>query len=195
LKIIRVSARHAKTSLLLVLSTSLAACNLFAPPLELTHPPGKVSFADQDPGSTVGGTITIERALDETDITFYAIHWGKQDPIPPLGQARSFDAVDLSSDNPAPDGFGAGGGDCVAFDAHEFMVTRIAVDAFPADEDLTFELPMGTEVPKEGEDLAVTFVVHTLYDNGTGTLAGFSEFHNIRECLIRNSVDIDNWVE
>ncbi len=41
--------------------------------------PSSVSFTDSDAGSTVGGTITVERAISEADITVYRLRWGSDD--------------------------------------------------------------------------------------------------------------------
>jgi hypothetical protein len=162
------------------------------PKLDETFPPGAVTFSDIDLNEdSVGGTITIEKAADETNLTHYAIHWGNQDPEPPTGETRSENATNPNALDPSPDGYGAGGDDCVAFNAPEFMVAKIPVDAFDETENITFELPIGTEIPLDNQGKpAATFVVHSLYSDGIPDFIGFSDFHNIRECLIRNSADI-----
>jgi len=44
-----------------------------------TEGPASVTFSDQDPSSLVAGAVSIGRATDESDVTFYDIHFGTSD--------------------------------------------------------------------------------------------------------------------
>jgi len=120
---------------------------------------GSISFTDTDPGPTIGGTLTMKPAVDENGvrlneaeagITMYMIHWGLE-----VGQPG------------VEDDKGAGdlGGDCMGFRDTGHVVM---MPAAKAGDTLSWEIPQGTEVPKD----AVYFVGHTLY----------GKIHNLAKC-------------
>ena len=103
--------------------------------------PASIEFTDTDPGPTIGGTILLGRAQDETGVEMYMVHWGLE-----VGQPGTEDDA----------GHGDHGGSCKGFrDTNHVAMAR------PADpgEILTMQIPQGTKVP----DGAVYLVAHTLY--------------------------------
>lgn len=153
-------------------TTPITADRYPAPPSPHYGPQkGSIEFTDRDPGPTIGGTIRMKPAVDEegrrlneaeAGITMYMIHWGLEVGAP--GTQDDAGAGDL-------------GGDCMGFRDTGHVV------AMPADEAgdvLTWEIPMGTKVPKE----AVYFVGHTLY----------GRIHNLGKCTqtpIHNVIEQD----
>ena len=120
---------------------------------------GSISFVDTDLGETIGGTLTMRRAVDEhgnrvdeakNGITMYIIHWGLEVGAP--GVQDDAGAGDL-------------GGDCKGFrdTGHVVMAEAVGVG-----DVMTWEIPKGTVVPKG----AVYFVGHTLYGH----------IHNLAKC-------------
>lgn len=103
--------------------------------------PSSIAFVDTDPGPTIGGTITLGRAQDETGVEVYMVHWGLE-----VGAPGTQDDA----------GRGDHGGSCKGFrdTNHVAMVSPSAKG-----EMLTMEIPQGTKVP----DGAVYLVAHTLY--------------------------------
>jgi hypothetical protein len=103
--------------------------------------PSSIAFVDTDPGPTIGGTIRLGRAQDETGVEMYMVHWG------------------LEVGNPGTDddaGKGDHGGSCKGFrDSNHVAMAHPSGEG----ESLAMELPQGTKVP----DGAVYFVAHTLY--------------------------------
>ncbi len=122
---------------------------------------GSITFTDTDPGPTIGGTIQMDRAvnnngqlLSETDegISTYMIHWGLEVGAPGIEDDT---------------GQGDHGGDCRGFrDTGHVVMAR--AETIGDAETLSWEIPQGTQVP-EG---AVYFVGHTLY----------GEVHNLGKC-------------
>ena len=107
----------------------------------VSYGPSSIAFADTDPGPTIGGTITLGRAQDETGVEMYMVHWGLEVGDPGVGD----DA-----------GKGDHGGSCKGFrDTNHVAMARPSGKG----ESLTMEIPQGTKVP-EG---AVYLVAHTLY--------------------------------
>ena len=107
-----------------------------------SYGPSSISFVDTDPGPTIGGTLTLGRALDEKGVETYMVHWGLE-----VGKSGTEDDA----------GHGDHGGSCMGFrDTNHVVMASPAAQTGPA---LTFEIPQGTKVP-EG---AVYFVGHTLY--------------------------------
>ena len=106
-----------------------------------SYGPSSISFVDTDPGPTIGGTIVVGRAQDETGVEMYMVHWG----------------LEVGNPGVADDaGKGDHGGSCKGFrDTNHVAMAR------PSDKgvNLTMEIPQGTKVP-EG---AVYLVAHTLY--------------------------------
>jgi len=103
--------------------------------------PSSIAFVDTDPGPTIGGTIRLGRAQDETGVEMYMVHWGLE-----VGNPGTADDA----------GKGDHGGSCKGFrDTNHVAMAR------PSDkgEILTMEIPQGTKVP----DGAVYLVAHTLY--------------------------------
>ena len=48
-----------------------------APPGSPTHPPTSLAFTDQNPvKDNAAGTVTIGKAVDESDVTSYKLYWG-----------------------------------------------------------------------------------------------------------------------
>lgn len=132
---------------------------------------GSITFVDTDPRETIGGTLTMGRAVDgdgnlldeaEEGITTYMVHWGLIVGEPGIEDDKG--AGDL-------------GGDCRGFRDTGHVVMK------PADEvgdgaTISLEIPTGTVVPDE----AVYFVGHTLY----------GEIHNLGKCTqtaIENRID------
>lgn len=120
---------------------------------------GSIHFSDLDPGPTIGGTLTMKPAVDahgnrlneaDAGITMYMIHWGLEVGAP--GTQDDAGAGDL-------------GGDCMGFRDTGHVV---AAPADGAPDVLTWEIPMGTEVPED----AVYFVGHTLH----------GRLHNLGKC-------------
>ncbi|MCE9521125.1 MAG: hypothetical protein K8S25_01680 [Alphaproteobacteria bacterium] len=107
----------------------------------VSYGPSSLAFVDTDPGKTIGGTVTLGRAQDETGVDMYMVHWG----LEVGGHGVEDDA-----------GHGDHGGSCKGF-----RDTNHVVMARPSDagEMLTMEIPQGTVVP----DGAVYLVAHTLY--------------------------------
>lgn len=129
---------------------------------------GSITFTDTDPGPTIGGTLTMKPAVDETGarlveadagITMYMIHWGLEVGAPGVEDDKG--AGDL-------------GGDCMGFRDTGHVVMMPAADAGDVME---WEIPQGTEVP----DGALYFVGHTLY----------GELHNLAKCT---QTPIDNMI-
>ena len=50
-----------------------------------SYGPSSLSFVDTDPGKTIGGTVTIGRAQDETGVEMYMVHWGLEVGDPGIG--------------------------------------------------------------------------------------------------------------
>ena len=132
---------------------------------------GSITFVDTDPGPTIGGTLTMGRAVDasgallnEADegITTYMVHWGLE-----VGAPGTADDA----------GAGDHGGDCRGFRDTGHVVMRRAADIGDADT-LSWDIPAGTPVP-EG---AVYFVGHTLY----------GDIHNLAKCT---QTPIDNRIQ
>jgi len=107
----------------------------------VNYGPTSLAFVDTDPGETIGGTITVGRAPDETGIDTYMVHWGLE-----VGEPGTADDA----------GNGDHGGDCKGFrDTGHVVMSPVSEGGDP----VTMEIPQGTVVP-EG---AVYFVAHTLY--------------------------------
>ncbi|MCF6329129.1 MAG: hypothetical protein L3J02_04950 [Henriciella sp.] len=103
---------------------------------------GSISFTDTDPGPTIGGTLTMQPAVEaDARITMYMIHWGLE-----VGEPGTED----------DSGNGDMGGNCMGFRDTGHVVMMPAADA---GETMSWNLPAGTAVP-EG---AVYFVGHALY--------------------------------
>lgn len=124
-----------------------AAVTIGGPDLIYPRVPGKsygpssLAFTDTDPGKTIGGTITLGRAEDETGVEMYMVHWGLE-----VGGPGTADDA----------GHGDHGGSCRGFrDTNHVAMAR---PSDPGDV-LTMEIPQGTVVP----DGAVYLVAHTLY--------------------------------
>ena len=124
-----------------------AAVKIGGPDLIYPRVPGKsygpssLAFTDTDPGKTIGGTITLGRAEDETGVEMYMIHWGLE-----VGGPGTADDA----------GRGDHGGSCKGFrDTNHVAMAR---PSDPGDM-LIMEIPQGTAVP----DDAVYLVAHTLY--------------------------------
>ena len=122
---------------------------------------GSLTFVDVDPSATIGGTLTMGRAIDDTGnrldessegIGKYMIHWGLEVGAP--GTADDKHAGDL-------------GGDCRGFRDTGHVVMIDTADLGDNDT-LSWNIPIGTEVP-EG---AVYFVGHTIY----------GVIHNLGKC-------------
>ncbi len=130
---------------------------------------GSITFVDTDPGPTIGGTLLMKPAVDDSGkrlneadagISMYMIHWGLEVGKP--GVADDAGAGDL-------------GGDCMGFRDTGHVVMA---PADGADEQMSWEIPQGTVVPTD----AVYFVGHTLY----------GKIHNLGKCTqtpINNLVD------
>lgn len=132
---------------------------------------GSIEFVDTDPGPTIGGTLTMGRAigadgarLDETTegISTYMVHWGLEVGAPGTADDK---------------GAGDHGGDCRGFRDTGHVVMRKTADLGSSDT-ISWEIPQGTPVP-EG---AVYFVGHTLY----------GKIHNLGKCT---QTVIDNKIE
>jgi hypothetical protein len=124
-----------------------AAVTIGGPDLIYPYVPGKsfgpssIAFVDTDPGPTIGGTIKLGRAQDETGVEMYMVHWGLE-----VGNPGTADDA----------GKGDHGGSCKGFrDTNHVAMAR------PSDpgEILTMGIPQGTKVP----DGAVYLVAHTIY--------------------------------
>jgi len=120
---------------------------------------GSITFTDTDPGPTIGGTLTMDAAVDAEGnrideaaegITTYMVHWGLE-----VGEPGTEDDA----------GNGDLGGDCMGFRDTGHVVMMAAADA---GDTMTWEIPQGTEVPAD----AVYFVGHTVYD----------PLHNLNKC-------------
>lgn len=141
-------------------TTPVSADRYPAPPAPHYGPKrGSINFTDTDPGTTIGGTLTMKPAVDdngkrlneaEAGITMYMIHWGLEVGKP--GGADDAGAGDL-------------GGDCMGFRDTGHVVMAPAGEAGAM---MSWEIPQGTVVP-EG---AVYFVGHTLY----------GKIHNLGKC-------------
>lgn len=107
----------------------------------VSHGPSSIEFADTDPGQTIGGTILLGRAPDETGVEMYMIHWG----------------LDVGAPGTEDDaGKGDHGGSCKGFrDTNHVAMARPTEPG----EKIALTIPPGTAVP-EG---AVYLVAHTLY--------------------------------
>jgi len=107
----------------------------------VSYGPSSIDFVDEDPGPTIGGTITLGRAQDETGVEMYMVHWGLE-----VGAPGTQDDA----------GHGDHGGDCKGF-----RDTNHVAKARPDGEGktLTMTIPMGTTVPRD----AVYLVGHTIY--------------------------------
>ncbi len=122
---------------------------------------GSLAFTDIDPGETIGGVMTLGRAIDENGlrieevaegITKYMVHWGLEVGAP--GVEDDKDAGDH-------------GGDCRGFRDTGYVVMIDASDLGDGDT-ISWDIPEGTVVP----DNAVYFVAHTLY----------ADIHNLGKC-------------
>ena len=138
------------------------------PPKQPSFGPGEIQFVDTDPSDAIGGTLMMKRAvnaegerLDEAaeGITTYMVHWGLE-----VGEPGIDDNV----------GAGDHGGDCRGFRDTGHVVMKAVADLDDSDV-ITWDIPAGTEVPKD----AVYFVGHTLY----------GPIHNIGQCA---QLAIDN---
>lgn len=154
-----------------LLNTTPVSADRYPAPLAPHYGPmrGSISFTDTDPGPTIGGTLTMKPAVDESGkrldeadagITMYMVHWGLEVGKP--GVADDAGAGDL-------------GGDCMGFRDTGHVVMAPAAEA---GDMMSWEIPQGTEVP-EG---AVYFVGHTLY----------GKIHNLGKCT---QTPITNLVE
>jgi hypothetical protein len=103
--------------------------------------PASIEFTDTDPGPTIGGTILLDRAPDETGVEMYMVHWGLE-----VGQPGTEDDA----------GHGDHGGSCKGF--RDTNHVAMALPSSPG-EKITLEIPQGTKIP----DKAVYLVAHTLY--------------------------------
>lgn len=136
--------------------------------------PGSMTFHDTDPGQTIGGTLTMARAIDaggnrvdeiKEGIITYITHWGLE-----VGEPGTAD----------DEGNGDLGGDCKGFrDTNH--ITMVAADSLEGSGPLIeMEIPQGTLVPAN----AVYFVGHTVYAKGN--------LHNLNKCI---QIPIVNVVE
>lgn len=154
-----------------LLNTTPVTADRYPSPLGTHYGPkyGSIQFTDTDPGPTIGGTLTMQPAVDENGvrideaeegITMYMVHWGLEVGAPGTEDDK---------------GSGDLGGDCMGFRDTGHVVSMPAADAGDV---MTWEIPEGTVVP-EG---AVYFVGHALYGN----------IHNLAKCT---QTPIDNKVE
>ena len=132
---------------------------------------GSITFVDTDPTMAIGGTLTMDRAVDENGtrldetaegINMYMIHWGLEVGDPGIDDDK---------------GAGDHGGDCRGFRDTGHVVMKMAAD-LGDDDTIRWTLPAGTEVPED----AVYFVGHTIY----------GEIHNLGKCTqtaIENRID------
>ena len=103
--------------------------------------PSSIAFEDADPGKTIGGTILLGRAQDETGVDMYMVHWGLEVGAPGVEDDK---------------GKGDHGGDCKGFrDTGHVAMAKPSQPGNP----IELSVPMGTEVPPD----AVYFVAHTIY--------------------------------
>ena len=116
--------------------------DLFYPRVEgVNFGPTLLSFEDTDPGDTIGGTVTVGRAPDETGIDMYMVHWGLE-----VGEPGVADNA----------GNGDHDGSCKGFrDTGHVVMSLVSEGGDP----VTMEIPQGTIVPAD----AVYFVAHTIY--------------------------------
>ena len=116
--------------------------DLIYPKVEgVNYGPSSISFTDTDPGETIGGTVTLGRAADETGVDMYMVHWGLE-----VGEPGVEDDA----------GNGDHDGDCKGFrDTGHVVMSMVDAGGTP----ITMEIPQGTEVPED----AVYFVAHTIY--------------------------------
>lgn len=130
---------------------------------------GSLEFVDTDPGPTIGGTLTLGRAVDENGdgvpegpegITMYMVHWGLEVGAPGTADDK---------------GAGDHGGDCRGFRDTGHVVMKRA-EGLGTMDSISWEIPHGTAVP----DGAVYFVAHTLY----------GEIHNLGKCTQTPIVNI-----
>lgn len=121
---------------------------------------GSIEFVDTDPGPTIGGMIYMKPAANTEGITQYMIHWG-------------LEVMEPGTEDDA--GNGDLGGDCRGFRDTGHVVMKMAEDAGDL---MKWEIPQGTEVPKD----AVYFVGHALY----------GDIHNLAKCT---QTPIDNLVK
>lgn len=130
---------------------------------------GSITFTDTDPSDAIGGTLTMNRALDAegnafdeeaAGLTTYMIHWGLEVGAP--GTEDDAGAGDL-------------GGDCMGFRDTGHVVM---MKASQAGDTMSWEIPQGTIVPKD----AVYFVGHTLY----------GKIHNLGKCTQTPIVNLRN---
>lgn len=133
--------------LVLVVGGVVAAVTIGGPDLIYPRVPGtsygpsSLSFVDTDPGKTIGGTVLIGRAQDETGVEMYIVHWGLE-----VGDPGVADDA----------GKGDHGGSCKGFrDTNHVVMVKPSEPG----EVLKAEIPQGTVVP-EG---AVYLVAHTIY--------------------------------
>jgi hypothetical protein len=137
--------------------------------------PGSMTFKDTDPGETIGGVLTMGRAIDGEGnpvdegvegIAAYITHWGLE-----VGEP----GVDDDGGN------GDLGGDCKGFrDTNHITIVPVANLGTPDDNQLEMDIPQGTKVPSD----AVYFVGHTVYAQGN--------IHNLNKCI---QIPVENWVE
>jgi hypothetical protein len=107
----------------------------------VNYGPTTLAFTDTDPSDTIGGTVTLGRAVDETGVDMYMVHWGLE-----VGAPGTQDDA----------GNGDHDGDCKGFrDTGHVVMSMVADGGTP----ITMEIPQGTEVPED----AVYFVAHTIY--------------------------------
>ena len=133
--------------LLLLLAAAAAAIFIGGPDLiyprvaGVNYGPSSIAFVDTDPGPTIGGTIELGRAQDETGVEVYMVHWG----------------LEVGAHGTADDaGHGDHGGSCKGFrDTNHVAMAKPSDPGNP----LKLEIPQGTKVP-EG---AIYLVGHTLY--------------------------------
>ena len=143
----------------------------YAQPADPSYGPeaGSIVFVDSDPGPTIGGTLTMKPAVDESGarlnpaeegITTYMIHWGLE-----VGEPGTADDA----------GNGDLGGNCMGFRDTGHVVMLSAADAGDV---MSWDIPAGTVVP----DNAVYFVGHALY----------GDIHNLAKCT---QTPIENLIE
>lgn len=108
----------------------------------VNYGPSSIAFTDTDPGKTIGGTILLGRAQDETGVDMYMVHWGLE-----VGKPGQEDDA----------GQGDHGGLCKGFRD----TGHVAMAPVPKEPGtvLSLTIPPGTPVP-EG---AVYLVGHTIH--------------------------------
>lgn len=141
-----------------------------APPRDPNYGPkyGSITFTDVDPGETIGGTITMGRAvnaegerINEADegIGMYMIHWGLEVGEPGVDDDK---------------GKGDHGGDCRGFRDTTHIVMEMVSD-LGDDDTMSWEIPVGTEIPADAE----YFVGHTIYVDSPNV---YEQIHNLQKC-------------